>query len=353
MAAQYLLQYCNVVVFLCLLHIPWISMDILSEHDCVLVKLESETQIFGHAGINHATFWLTWFMRQTRWQSHLYGLGAWNLFFLGWDPWCGLKNRVPHVIDHGWWFVQWWLGAWVFAPGSSESRAQETQRLWQLKLRSGWAVVSDGPRSPATIRWSFFCGTYIQRCDKRREQWTPVKMCSTRLNSNHNYWNSQFNFLVYAPFSETCSLPIRSPFFFDTINQFSIFFINWLPPLSILNIFIHWNIPWNLHFFHGEIMVKSNFWGIDSPMISLNSTSDPGPDGAPGGPERCHRGCHKQRPGTEEPKRRERVSHGSRAARKHGDFMEYIYIICYIYIYILYIYILYIYYIYIIYIIYI
>ena len=31
-------------------------MDILSEHDCVLVKLESETQIFGHAGINHATF---------------------------------------------------------------------------------------------------------------------------------------------------------------------------------------------------------------------------------------------------------------------------------------------------------
>ena len=60
-------------------------------------------------------------------------------------------------------------------------------------------------------------------------------MCSTRLNSNHNYWNSQFNFLVYAPFSETCSLPIRSPFFVDTINQFSMFFINWLPLLSIIN----------------------------------------------------------------------------------------------------------------------
>ena len=84
-----------------------------------------------------------------------HGLGAWNLFFLGWDPWCGLKNRVPHVIDHGWWFVQWWLGAWVFAPGSSESRAQETQRPpWQLKpRRSGWAAVSDGPRSPAMIHW--------------------------------------------------------------------------------------------------------------------------------------------------------------------------------------------------------
>ena len=84
-----------------------------------------------------------------------HGLGAWNLFFLGWDPWCGLKNRVPHVIDHGWWFVKWWLGAWVFAPGSSESRAQETQRPpWQLKpRRSGWAAVSDGPRSPAIIHW--------------------------------------------------------------------------------------------------------------------------------------------------------------------------------------------------------
>ena len=32
-------------------------MDILSEHDCVLVKLKSETRIFGHAVIiNHATF---------------------------------------------------------------------------------------------------------------------------------------------------------------------------------------------------------------------------------------------------------------------------------------------------------
>ena len=134
-----------------------------------------------------------------------HGLGAWNLFFLGWDPWCGLKNRVPHLIDRGW-FVKW-LGAWVFALGS-ESPAQETQRP-QLKLRrSGWAVVSDGPRSPK-IHWSFFWWNifqkwwwFAQRCDQRREQWTPVKMCSTRLNSNHNYWNSQFNFLVYAPYWE-------------------------------------------------------------------------------------------------------------------------------------------------------
>ena len=103
--------------------------------------------------------WLDWCASLTRWQSHI--SWAWRLesLVLVWDLWCGLKNRAPHVIDHGWWLVKW-LGAWGFL--GSESRAQETQRLWQLKLRSGWAVVSDGPRSPATIHWSVFCGTYSE-----------------------------------------------------------------------------------------------------------------------------------------------------------------------------------------------
>ena len=197
MPAQYLLQYCN-VVFLCLLHIPWIWISFLN----MIVYWWNLNQRHGFLDMQVSTMqlfdWLDSCASLTRWQSHL----SWARRLESLCSWLGslgLKNRVPHLIDHGW-FVK--LGAWGFL--GSESRAQETQRPQQKLRRSGWAVVSDGPRSPATIHWSFIFVEHIQRCDQRREQWTPVKMCSTRLNSNHNYWNSQFNFLVYAPFSETC-----------------------------------------------------------------------------------------------------------------------------------------------------
>ena len=99
MAAQYFLQYCDAVVFLCLLHIPWISMDILSDHDCVLVKLKSDTDFWTcrYQPCNFLTD-LIHAPDQVAIASFM-GSALGIFFFLVGS--LSLKNRVPHVIDHG------------------------------------------------------------------------------------------------------------------------------------------------------------------------------------------------------------------------------------------------------------